>query len=65
MFLGYGAGGRVERNTEEEGDERLTDGDNVLVLGLARAKRGERFRCLFQGDSDLFGSHAQKRLGER
>ena len=40
VLLGPGAGGRVERNAEEEWDERLTDGYDVLVLGLARAKRG-------------------------
>ena len=65
VLLGPGAGGEVERNAEEEWDERLTDGNDVLVLRLARAKRGERFLCLFHGGGYFFGSHARKRLGER
>ena len=65
VLLGPGAGGGVERNAEEEWDERLMDGYDVLVLGLARAKRGERLRCLFHGGGEFFGSHVRKRLGER
>ena len=57
------AGGGVKRNAEEEGDEGLADCDNVFVLWLARSERGERFRRLFQGDSDLFGSHDRRRGG--
>ena len=65
VLLVSGAGGGVERNAEEEWDERLTDGDDVFVLGLARAERGERFRRLSHGGGDFFGSHAWKRLGAR
>ena len=65
VLFGPGAGGGVERNAEKDWDECLTDGDNVLVFGLARAKRGERFLCLFKGGGYFFGSRAWKRLREQ